>query len=312
MSVSYSSFAGRLVNEYIKGEERSFTIIAFPIPEIGPDFESIFNETIRINTLDYNLYSNVQAKMIDALDEAEYVQIEGYQGNETKFTVMLHPLSNPKKETKFENCVADVNIPVGEVFTSPVLTGTSGVLHVTKVFLEGLCFKNLRITFQDGMITDYTCDNYETEKDNKKYIRDNILFHHETLPLGEFAVGTNTTAYMAAKEYNMFDKLPILIAEKMGPHFAVGDTCYSHAEDVAVYNPDGKEIIARDNEKSIARKENPDEAYYNCHTDITLPYDELKLVCGVRKDGTKITIIKNGRFVLEGCDALNEPFGDKN
>ena len=40
-----------------------------------------------------------------------------------------------------------------------------------------------------------------------------------------------------------------MIAEKMGPHFAVGDTCYSWAEDTPVYNPDGKEIIARDNEK---------------------------------------------------------------
>ena len=41
--------------------------------------------------------------------------------------------------------------------------------------------------------------------------------------------------------------MPILIAEKMGPHFAVGDTCYSWQEDTPVYNPDGKEIIARDN-----------------------------------------------------------------
>ena len=36
-----------------------------------------------------------------------------------------------------------------------------------------------------------------------------------------------------------------MIAEKTGPHFAVGDTCYSWAEDKKVYNPNGKEIIAR-------------------------------------------------------------------
>lgn len=312
LSVNYTSYAGRLINEYIKGEERSFTIIAFPIPEIGPDFEAIFNETIRINTLDYNVYSTVQATIIDALDEAEYVEIEGCNENKTKITVMLHPINQPDKETKFENCVADVNIPVGEVFTSPQLTGTNGILHVTKVYLEGLCYKNLCLTFENGMIKEYSCDNYELEKDNKKYISDNILFHHESLPLGEFAIGTNTTAYMAAKKYNMFDKLPILIAEKMGPHFAVGDTCYSHAEDVTVYNPNGKEIIARDNEKTVIRKEHPDEAYYHCHTDITLPYDEIKLIRGVRKDGTGFDIIRDGRFVLEGCDALNEPFCDKN
>ena len=32
------------------GDETSFTIIAFPKPEIGPDFEDIFRETIAINT----------------------------------------------------------------------------------------------------------------------------------------------------------------------------------------------------------------------------------------------------------------------
>ena len=33
--------AGQMINEYIKGEERSFTIIAYPIPEIGDRFEEI-------------------------------------------------------------------------------------------------------------------------------------------------------------------------------------------------------------------------------------------------------------------------------
>ena len=51
-------------------------------------------------------------------------------------------------ETKFENCVADVNIPVGEVFTSPVLKGTEGVLHVKKVYLRDLSYENLEITFK--------------------------------------------------------------------------------------------------------------------------------------------------------------------
>ena len=32
-------------------------------------------------------------------------------------------INNPDKETVFENCLADVNIPLGEVFTSPVLKG---------------------------------------------------------------------------------------------------------------------------------------------------------------------------------------------
>ena len=113
---------------------------------------------------------------------------------------------------------------------------------------------------------------------------------------------------MAAQKYGIADKLPILIAEKMGPHFAVGDTCYSHAEDVAVHNPDGKQIVARDNEVSLRRKEDPSKAYFNCHTDITIPYDELGSLVAVCADGKEIEIIREGRFVLPGCEALNEPF----
>ena len=132
-----------------------------------------------------------------------------------------------------------------------------------------------KLVFTDGKITEYSCTNFDSEEENKKYIRENILYHHPTLPMGEFAIGTNTTAYRVAREYGIEAKLPILIAEKTGPHFAVGDTCYSWAEDTKVYNPDGKEIIARDNEVSILRKEDVSKAYLGCHTDITIPYDEL-------------------------------------
>ena len=102
--------------------------------------------------------------------------------------------------------------------------------------------------------------------------------------------------------------MPILIAEKMGPHFAVGDTCYSWQEDTPVYNQDGKEIIARDNEVSILRKTDLDQAYFGCHTDITIPYEELEYIKVVKPDGNTISIIENGRFVLPGTEELNKPF----
>ena len=37
-------------------------------------------------------------------------------------------------------CIRDRNIPVGEVFTSPVLEGTNGKLHVSQVYLNELNF----------------------------------------------------------------------------------------------------------------------------------------------------------------------------
>ena len=147
--------------------------------------------------------------------------------------------------------------------------------------------------------------NFKTEEENRKYIEDNILHHHPKIPMGEFAIGTNTTAYVAALKYGIADKLPILIAEKMGPHFAVGDTCYSWAEDTPVYNPDKKEIIARDNEISIRRKEDPGEAYFGHHLDITIPYDELGSIEVQCADGRRILIFADGKFVLPGTEELN-------
>ena len=307
LALEYDSRSGQLTNQYIKGEERSFTIIAWPVPEIGENYPEIFNEVIRINTLDAGLYTKVQQYLIDALDQGDYVCVLGKGENQTDLRVNLRNLNDPEKETLFENCVADVNIPVGEVFTSPCLEGTEGVLHVSRVYLEGLQFRDLKLTFSEGRITGYTCGNFESEEENRKYIYDNVLKNHDTLPLGEFAIGTNTAAYVAARKYGIEDKMPILIAEKTGPHFAVGDTCYSWSEDIRVYNPNGKEIIAKDNSISIQRKEDVSKAYFHCHTDITLPYDELEEISVVTKEGKAIILLKDGKFVLPGTEVLNKP-----
>lgn len=308
LQLKLQSRQSQMTNQYIRGDERSFTIVAYPVPEIGERYEEIFDEIIRINTLDAKVYEKVQQALIDALDQGEYVHILGGNGNRTDLRVQLHELNDPQKETIFENCVADVNIPVGEVFTSPVLEGTNGVLHVSKVYLHELQYRDLEITFSNGMISDYNCGNFSRELENKEYIHDNILHKHATLPLGEFAVGTNTTAYVAAKKYGIEEKMPILIAEKMGPHFAVGDTCYSWSEDIKVYNPNGKEIVAKDNSVSILRKEDVSRAYYQCHTDITIPYEELKKIAVVTRAGEEILLLLDGRFVLPGTEILNEPF----
>ena len=116
---------------------------------------------------------------------------------------------------------------------------------------------------------------------------------------------------MAARKYEIQEKMPILIAEKMGPHFAVGDTCYCWSEDVRVYNPNGKEIVAKENSVSRQRTENVDKAYYHCHTDITIPYDELGSITVVTKDGREIELLKDGRFVLPGTEILNEPLNKR-
>ena len=97
-------------------------------------------------------------------------------------------------------------------------------------------------------------------------------------------------------------------SEKMGPHFAVGDTCYSHSEEMRIYNPNGKEIVAKENDFSRCRKTEPEKAYFNCHTDITIPYDEIGEIACYDRDGNKTVLIENGRFILGGTEMLNQAF----
>jgi hypothetical protein len=178
---------------------------------------------------------------------------------------------------------------------------------VTRVYLNGLLFRDLALRFENGRITAYSCGGFPTEEEGRKYIEENILFHHETLPMSECAIGTNTTACAEASRLGILERLPILIAEKTGPHFAVGDTCYSHEEENRVFNPDGKEIFAKENEYSLVRDTDPENAYFGCHTDITIPYEEVGLLAAVRADGVQIPVIRDGRFVLKGTDFLNKP-----
>ena len=311
LTIAYANESMQVLNDYIPGDETSFTIIAFPVPAIGADFEQIFAETIRINTLDYEVYKEIQQHIIDVLDQAKQVHVTGRNGNETDIRVSLHTLSDPSKQTNFENCVADVNIPLGEVFTSPILAGTTGLLHVSQVYLGDIQFKNLRIRFEDGKVAEYSCDNFENPEEGHQLIRQQILKNHDTLPMSEFAIGTNTAAYAMAQKFGIVEKLPILIAEKMGPHFAVGDTCYSWSEDSPMYNPDGREVIARDNEISILRKEDVSKAYFGCHLDITIPYSELGDITAVCEDGRELPVIREGRFVVAGTEELNRALDEE-
>ena len=308
--IAFRSEKGMLTNNYIPQDKISFTIIAFPVPDIGKNFEKIFEETVKVNTLDSDKYEKIQTKIISALDKGDYVTVTGRGNNHTDIKVNLVKKTDPEKQTVFENCLDDVNIPLGEVFTSPELKGTEGILHVTEVYLDNLKYKELELTFKDGCVTDYTCKNFDNEADNKKYIHENVLYRHDTLPIGEFAIGTNTTAYMMGLKYNISGLLPILIAEKTGPHFAVGDTCFSHEEELVTCNPDGRQMVAKENDFSKLRNSEPEKAYFNCHTDITIPYSELGDIIVHTCSGETIYIIKNGRFVLEGTEALNEVFDD--
>jgi len=305
----YTLAKKNISHHYISPSDISFCKVGFPNPAIGQDFETIFQAFVQLNLADSRKFEVYQQTLIDALDLADYVQVKGKDGNETDITIAMNPLKNRQTQTNFLNCGGDLNIPHGEVFTTPVLKGTHGLLHVKDIYLKGIRYLDLRLHFQDGIIDRFSCQNFGEEEQNKHYILNTLFFPHSTLPMGEFAIGTNTLAYMIAKKYHLTASLPILLLEKMGPHFAIGDPCYAWGEEQPIFNLlDGKEVVAKENEKTGRRHAEPERAYTNIHIDITLPYDEIAFVRAVQQDGRQLDIIRNGRFVLEGVEELNAPF----
>ncbi|MBD3277069.1 MAG: leucyl aminopeptidase, partial [Candidatus Aegiribacteria sp.] len=293
--------------KYIPRQKGSFSVIAFPSPEIGEKFEEIFEATLEVNSASEDHYRKLQQSLIEALDGADRLHIKGAKDNRTDLTVRLQKPEDPENQTVFLNCLADINIPVGEVFTSPKLEGTSGTLHVEHVKLKNMTFKDLEIVFRDGFTEDVTCGNFDSREKGREFVAQQLLFPHEKLPMGEFAIGTNTLAYEMAMRYGIMDLLPVLLIEKMGPHLAIGDTCFAHEEDHPVKNPDGREVIARDNEMTLARKEDPDSAYTEAHTDISLPYHMIEHIKAITPEGGETWIIRNGEFEPDSLSDLNLP-----
>lgn len=292
---------------YLAPSDLSFCKVAYPNLLVGDGFPAIFDAFYELNTMDSEKYELIQQVLIDALDTCEAVELVGAEGNQTALTVRMRPLADPARETKFLNCGGDLNIPHGELFTTPRLEGTNGVLHVKEIYLKGVYFRDLVLKFADGMITDYTCGGCGSQEAARAYVREHLLQGHDTLPMGEFAIGSNTLAYAIVRDMDLVPRMPILLAEKMGPHVAVGDPCFARGEDAPVYNLyDKKEMVARENERTAQRR-NGAQVYTNVHTDITLAFDELAKLEGIRTDGARVPILENGRFVLAGTEILNEP-----
>ena len=296
----------RTESSLLKPDTLSFCSVVFPDKRIGDRFEEIFDAFCRLNTMESEPYERIQADLIDLLDPCTCMRLKGQNGNKTDLTVMFRPMTDPRHETNFLNCGGDLNVPHGEMFTTPQLKGTCGVLHVKEVYLREKFYRGLWLKFEDGCVVDYTCDNFADPEENRRYVADNLLHNKERVPMGEASIGTNTLAYRLAVDFGLYARLPILLAEKMGPHIAVGDPCFARGEDSPVNNLyGGREMVARENEITATRRENPD-CYVNFHTDVTIPYEEMGLLEGVKPDGSTVAIISGGRFVPAAAARLNE------
>lgn len=291
-----------LFEQYVPKSEVSYTGMAFPVSEISDtNYKEIFDAIMSINMMESSKHEQMQEHLITILDNGEYVTVEGFKGNTTKLKITLPKLKNPEIETNFVNCGADVNIPAGEVYTSPSLGGSEGLIHLQQIRLAKIQFKNVKIKIKDGFAYDYKYDGQGTVN----VLKEQIFRNHDQLPIGEFALGTNTYAYALSKEYGVLHALHTLIYEKLGLHIALGDTCFAWAEDAPLFALNGKKVMAKDNEFSIKRKKDTSAAYVNLHYDLTIPYDEIVSITVHTRNGEQIDVVRNGKFVIDELSPLN-------
>ena len=142
-----------------------------------------------------------QAKAVDWLKGKKNVHITA-PGTDLTLSIEGRP---------FVNCACQVNVPDGEIFTSPVENSANGYVHFTyPTQYEGFEVDNVRLEFKDGKVVKATADK------NEIFLIKKLDTDAGSRYLGEFAIGTN-------EGINRFTG-KILFDEKIGGsfHLAVG------------------------------------------------------------------------------------------
>ncbi len=186
-----------------------------------------------------------QQVLCDVMDKASYVYLEGKGDNVTDLLVALHPIRDPKTETNFQSDSGNNVLPGGCVFTIPQLAETNGVLHLEEAKAAGVTFRNLKLTFEEGVICDYSCENFETEAENRQLIRNKLFRGSDTLPISELSIGTNTEAYKAlCAEEDGWQELEGLLRKALMPSIVIGEEAASIRGAVRYNAGVGKTVLA--------------------------------------------------------------------
>jgi leucyl aminopeptidase (aminopeptidase T) len=264
---------------------------------VGPHFPTVFEEVLGIATEDDKERLHLQQLLIDAIDEAEYIHLKGKAPNRTDIRFRLKPISDTSSYTNFTNCGKGQNIPAGEVFTTPLLNDTSGLLHLDRFLFEGHTFLDLTLHIADGYIDSYDCANFENAEDNAQFLINHLFAGHTTLPIGEFAIGTNTRAYSVVRQYDLTATAPSVLMEKTAPHLAIGDSCYARRTEILKNHMNGKKLNILNNQDRL----------FNTHVDITIPFEQIESLVAVFSDGKNEPIISEGLFALSDLAIFNIP-----
>ena len=137
-----------------------------------------------------------QDKIINWLKGKEKVHVTA---SETDLTLSI-------KERPFINCACKVNVPDGEVFTSPVEDSAEGhVYYSYPTLYQGFEVTGVRLWFEKGKVVKATAEK------NEEFLHKKLDTDAGSRYLGEFAIGTNEGIQQFTGQ--------ILFDEKIGGRF---------------------------------------------------------------------------------------------
>jgi aminopeptidase len=126
-------------------------------------------------TVDYDKMASAVAPLKRLMEKTDQVRLVS-PGTDLLFSI---------KDIPVIPCTGEANVPDGEIFTAPIKDSVNGtILFNTPCPYHGTTFRNVKLTFENGKITEATSDN--TEKLNEILDTDEGARY-----IGEFAIGFN-------------------------------------------------------------------------------------------------------------------------
>lgn len=172
-----------------------WTVLRWPTPSMaqsaGMSTEAFEDFYFDVCTFDYSKMDALITPLKDLMDKTDRVRLTG---PDTDLTFSI-------KDIPTVPCTGQANIPDGEIFTAPVKTSVNGTIAFnTPTIYQGTVFEGVRLTFQNGKITDATARGGLTGALNQ------ILDSDEGARfVGEFSLGFNPYVLQPMKDI-LFDE----------------------------------------------------------------------------------------------------------
>ncbi len=189
----YNHSYGHFVHELVRIPKTRWVVLRYPTPGMaqlaGMSTQAFEDYYFDVCTMDYGKMDRAMDALKARMEKADKVRITG-KNTDLTFSIKGQPAIK---------CAGHLNIPDGEIYTSPIKDSVEGVLsYNTPSLYQGLTHENISFTFEKGKIVKAT--------GSREALLNQILDSDEGARyIGEFAIGVNPYITTPMKD-TLFDE----------------------------------------------------------------------------------------------------------